>query len=127
MVSPTLYHLNGLYLILFHSFHRVLKPCHLLQTTERYYIFCLLLSFYQQNKIKTYYLFIGNQKTEGDSNEKTMIIMSILVLVSLLVTVGIIGKAFILNKSAKFYLLIFFAVGTGLGLLRFFVNSSIKK
>ena len=55
--------------------------------------------------------------------KKTTIIMSI----SLLVAVGIIGKAFILNEDAKLLLLTFFAVGTGLGLLRLFVNRSIKK
>ena len=55
--------------------------------------------------------------------KKTTIIMGL----SLLVAVGIIGKAFILNEDAKFFLLIFFAVGTGLGLLRLFVNHSIKK
>lgn len=37
------------------------------------------------------------------------------------------AKAFILNEEAKVFLLIFFAVGMGLGLLRLFVNSSIKK
>ena len=46
---------------------------------------------------------------------------------SFLIAVGMIAKAFILNEDAKVFLLIFFAVGTGLGLLRLFVNSSIKK
>ena len=55
--------------------------------------------------------------------KKTNIIMG----VSLLIAVGMIAKAFILNEDAKVFLLIFFAVGTGLGLLRLFVNSSIKK
>ncbi|WP_438313188.1 MFS transporter permease [Sporosarcina sp. FA9] len=55
--------------------------------------------------------------------KKTTIIMNI----SLLGAVGIIGKAFILNESAKLFLLIFFFVGMGLGLLRLFVNGSIKK
>ncbi len=55
--------------------------------------------------------------------KKTTILMSI----SLLVAVGIIGKAFILNEDAKLFVLAFFAIGTGLGLLRLFVNRSIKK
>ena len=52
---------------------------------------------------------------------------TILMIVSLLIAVGMIAKAFILNEDVKVFLLIFFAVGTGLGLLRLFVNSSIKK
>lgn len=47
--------------------------------------------------------------------------------VSFLIAVGMISKAFILNEEAKIFLLIFFAVGLGLALLRLFVNSSIKK
>ena len=47
--------------------------------------------------------------------------------VSFLIAVGMISKAFILNEEAKIFLLIFFAVGLGLALLRMFVNSSIKK
>ena len=54
---------------------------------------------------------------------KTNMIMS----GTLLIAVGIIAKAFILNEDAKVFLLIFFAVGAGLALLRLFVNSSIKK
>ena len=48
-------------------------------------------------------------------------------IVTFLIAVGMIAKAFILNEDVKVFLLIFFAVGTGLGLLRLFVNSSIKK
>ena len=55
--------------------------------------------------------------------KKTNMIMGM----SFLVAVGMIAKAFILNEDAKVFLLIFFAVGAGLALLRLFVNSSIKK
>lgn len=55
--------------------------------------------------------------------KKTNMIMTI----SLLTAVAMIAKAFILNEDTKLYLLIFFAVGVGLGLLRLFVNRSIKK
>ena len=55
--------------------------------------------------------------------KKTNIIMS----ATLLIAVGLITKAFIMNDDVKMYLLIFFAVGSGLGLLRLFVNSCIKK
>ena len=48
-------------------------------------------------------------------------------IVTLLIAVGMIAKAFILNEDVKVFLLIFFAVGVGLGLLRLFVNNSIKK
>lgn len=44
-----------------------------------------------------------------------------------LIASGIISKAFILNEDIKLFLVIFFAIGIGLGLLRLFVNSSIKK
>ena len=47
--------------------------------------------------------------------------------ITFLIAVGMIAKAFILNEDVKGFLLIFFAVGMGLGLLRLFVNSSIKK
>ena len=39
----------------------------------------------------------------------------------------LISKAFILNESIKLFLVIFFFVGCGLGLLRLFVNNQIKK
>ena len=55
--------------------------------------------------------------------KKSNIIMG----VTFLIAVGMIAKAFILDEDAKVFLLIFFAVGTGLALLRLFVNSSIKK
>mgnify|MGYP003463021421 CR=1 FL=1 len=38
-----------------------------------------------------------------------------------------IGKAFIASNDIKYFLLVFFAVGCGLALLRLFVNRSIKK
>ena len=44
-----------------------------------------------------------------------------------LIALGLISKAFILNESIKSYLVIFFFVGCGLGLLRIFVNNQIKK
>ena len=44
-----------------------------------------------------------------------------------LIAIGLIGKAFILNEIIKSYLVIFFFVGCGLGLLRIFVNNQIKK
>lgn len=44
-----------------------------------------------------------------------------------LLVVGIISRAFILNEGIKVFLLIFLLVGSGLGLLRIFVNNSIKK
>ena len=47
--------------------------------------------------------------------------------VSAAVALFMIGKAFILNEDIKLLLLVFFAVGCGLALLRLFVNSSIKK
>ena len=50
-----------------------------------------------------------------------------IMVVTFLIAVGMIAKAFILNEDVKVFLLIFFAVGAGLGLLRLFVNSSIKK
>nr|WP_245210299.1 MFS transporter permease [Sedimentibacter acidaminivorans] len=44
-----------------------------------------------------------------------------------LIALGMICKAFIVNEDIRFFLLIFFAVGCGLGVLRLFVNNSIKK
>lgn len=44
-----------------------------------------------------------------------------------LIALGVISKAFILNEGIKLFLLVFFIVGCGLGLLRLFVNNSIKK
>lgn len=52
---------------------------------------------------------------------------NMIMMITFLIAVGMIAKAFILNEAVKVFLLIFFAVGTGLGLLRLFVNSSIKK
>ncbi|MEK3796772.1 MFS transporter permease [Peribacillus sp. FSL H8-0477] len=51
----------------------------------------------------------------------------IVMLVSLLMAVGMMAWAFVVNDDVKVYLPIFFAVGLGLALLRVFVNSSIKK
>jgi hypothetical protein len=50
-----------------------------------------------------------------------------IMIVTFLIAIGILTKAFILNEEIKMFLLIFFAIGIGLGLLRLFVNSSIKK
>jgi len=44
-----------------------------------------------------------------------------------LIALGAISKSFILNEDIKLFLLVFFIVGSGLGLLRIFVNNSIKK
>lgn len=44
-----------------------------------------------------------------------------------LIALGLIGKAFLLNESIKLFLVTFFFVGCGVGLLRIFVNSQIKK
>ena len=44
-----------------------------------------------------------------------------------LIALVVISKAFILNEGIKLLLLVFFIVGCGLGLLRLFVNNSIKK
>lgn len=43
------------------------------------------------------------------------------------IAVGMLSKTFILDEDIKMFLLIFFLIGAGLGLLRLFVNSSIKK
>ena len=51
----------------------------------------------------------------------------ILMILSFLIAVGMIMKAFILNDEVKVFLLVFFAVGLGLALLRLFVNGAIKK
>nr|WP_255639652.1 MFS transporter permease [Aquibacillus saliphilus] len=47
--------------------------------------------------------------------------------VMLFIAAGMLSKAFILNEAIKMFLLIFFSIGAGLGLLRLFVNNSIKK
>lgn len=53
---------------------------------------------------------------------------SYIVMVSMfLIMLGVLTKAFILNEGVRIFLLIFFIVGCGLGLLRLFVNNSIKK
>lgn len=44
-----------------------------------------------------------------------------------LIALILISKALLLNESIKLFLVIFFFVGCGLGLLRMFVNSQIKK
>ena len=51
----------------------------------------------------------------------------ILMVSMFLIMLGALSKAFILNEGVKVFLLIFFIVGCGLGLLRLFVNNSIKK
>ena len=51
----------------------------------------------------------------------------IVMICAFLYAIGLISKAFILNESIKTYLVIFFFVGCGVGLLRLFVNSQIKK
>lgn len=51
----------------------------------------------------------------------------IVMIVTFLIALTLISKAFLLNESIKFFLFIFFFVGCGVGLLRLFVNSQIKK
>ena len=51
----------------------------------------------------------------------------IVMICALFYAIGLISKAFILNESIKTFLVIFFFVGCGVGLLRLFVNSQIKK
>ena len=51
----------------------------------------------------------------------------IAIICTFLIALGLISKAFILNESIKSYLVIFFFVGCGRGLLRIFVNNQIKK
>ena len=51
----------------------------------------------------------------------------IVMLSMFLIMLGFVSRAFILNESIKVFLLIFFIVGCGLGLLRLFINNSIKK
>lgn len=46
---------------------------------------------------------------------------------ALVVALGLLAKAFILNEEIKTFMLIFFGIGLALALLRLFVNSSIKK
>lgn len=57
-----------------------------------------------------------------------MLKKSYIVMISMfLIMLGALSKAFILNEGVQIFLLIFFIVGCGLGLLRLFVNNSIKK
>ena len=51
----------------------------------------------------------------------------IVMICTFLIALVLISKAFLLNEGIKFFLLIFFFVGCGLGLLRLFVNRQIKK
>lgn len=51
----------------------------------------------------------------------------ILMIITFIIAIGMIVQAFMLNKDVKIYLVIFFMIGTGLGLLRLFINNSIKK
>ena len=63
-------------------------------------------------------------KTEGENKmKKTNIIMG----VTLLIAVGMIAKAFILNEDAKVFLLIFFAVGAGLGYYDYSLTARLKR
>ena len=52
---------------------------------------------------------------------------AIAMIISLTAALALLGKAFILDEEIKIYLLVFFAIGNGLALLRLFVNNSIKK
>lgn len=55
--------------------------------------------------------------------KKSYIVMGFTFLIAL----GLILKAFLSNESIKLFLVIFFFVGCGVGSLRLFVNSQIKK
>lgn len=48
-------------------------------------------------------------------------------MITFFIAVGMLSKSFILNEEIKVFLLIFFVIGIGLGLLRLLVNGSIKK
>ena len=50
-----------------------------------------------------------------------------IMMIALLVAVGMVGYAFMMNEDIKMFLLVFFAVGAGLGLLRLFMNRSLRK
>lgn len=52
---------------------------------------------------------------------------TILMILSFAAAAGMLIQAFITDKENKGLLISFFAVGAGLGLLRLFVNASIKK
>lgn len=47
--------------------------------------------------------------------------------ITLLIASVVLVKTFLLNEDIKLFLLIFFAIGLALALLRLFVNNSIKK
>lgn len=51
----------------------------------------------------------------------------IVMVCTFLIALSLISKAFLLNESIKSFLVIFFFVGCGVGSLRLFVNSQIKK
>lgn len=55
--------------------------------------------------------------------KKSYIVMAFTFLIAL----GLISKSFIFDESIKIFLLAFSLVGCGLGLLRIFVNNSIKR
>lgn len=55
--------------------------------------------------------------------KKSYIVMIFTFLIALI----LISKSLLLNESIKSFLVIFFFVGCGLGLLRMFVNNQIKK
>lgn len=52
---------------------------------------------------------------------------TIAIIISLTAALALLGKAFLMGEEIKIYLLVFFAIGNGLALLRLFVNNSIKK
>lgn len=52
---------------------------------------------------------------------------TIAMIVSLAAALVLLGKAFVMGEEIRMYLLVFFAIGNGLALLRLFVNNSIKK
>ena len=51
----------------------------------------------------------------------------LLMAIASMILIGFVGKAFILDEAVKGYLVTFFFVGSGLALLRLFINAMIGK
>ncbi|MER2048574.1 MAG: MFS transporter permease [Solibacillus sp.] len=51
----------------------------------------------------------------------------LLMAIASIILIGFVGKAFILDEAVKGYLVTFFFVGSGLALLRLFINAMIGK
>lgn len=50
-----------------------------------------------------------------------------LIAIASVIIIGLVGKAFVLDEEVKGYLVTFFFVGSGLALLRLFINAMIGK